>query len=309
MTLYLIRDDDSNATTDPMRLERGYLPLLDAGLPISFSVVPEVRLDTLAPGGRREEFLSPSTPASSACARLERETPLAEWLRAHRDQAGVMMHGLSHERRREGTEFGALSRSEAMRLIVRGLDVLERALDVCPRGFVAPWDAFSRESLGAATSAFDFVSTGYVDRIRLGPAYWASHLVERVSRSGVVAAGRGWIVRHPGCVFTADTRPADVGGILSRISADALICVIVLHHWMFWGEGAPHPVIAELAQRLRGKDVCGVDRAIEELDALPSGWALREAAGRAVQRACGGISCRFGEGEGGGARDFSGGRA
>ncbi len=309
MTLYLIRDDDSNATTDPTRLERGYLPLLDAGLPINLAVVPEVRLDTLAPGGQREEFLSPSRPVSSARATLERETPLAEWLRAHRGQVGVMMHGLSHERRRGGTEFGALSRSEAVRVMVRGLDVLERALGVCPRGFVAPWDAFSRESLHAATSEFDLVSTGYVDRVRLAPGYWASHVVERISRAGVVAAGRGWVVRHPGCVFTADTRPADVGGILSRISADALICVIVLHHWMFWAEETPHPVIAELARRLRGKDVCGVARVIEELDALPAGWALRQAAGRAVQRVWSGMSRRFGEGEGGGARDLSGGQA
>jgi len=309
LTLYLIRDDDGNATTDPTRLERAYLPLLDAGIPLNFSIVPEVRLDTLGPDGRREAFLNPSTTAKNACATLERRTPLAEWLRAHRGQVGVMMHGLSHERRRGGTEFGALSTSEAVRLMVRGLDVLERALDVCPRGFVAPWDAFCRESLGVATSAFDLVSTGYVDRIRLAPRSWASHLVERVSGAGVVAAGRGWVVRHPGCVFTADTRGGDVDGILSRISADALVCVVVLHHWMFWGSGEPHPVIVELAQRLRGKGVCRVDRVIEELDSLAPGWALRRAAGRGAQRILGGGWNRLGVGESGATRDFSGGRA
>jgi len=278
MTMYLVRDDDANATTEPERLERVYAPLLDAGIPVSFAVIPEVALDTRAPDGARERFLDSSRPDSSTSLPLRWDTPLARWIRANQGQVSVMMHGLSHSRRRSGTEFGALTGCEAADLVARGIDIMVDSLGRCPRAFVAPWDALSKGSLSAATSAFDLVSTGFVDRDRLSPADWAAHAAERVSGSQALPVGHGWVLRHKGCRITGATRASEVGSILDEISANAEICVVVLHHWMFREGPSPHEAVRELARVLHARTVCGVEGAIRHLDSLPPGWALARAA-------------------------------
>ncbi len=77
MTLFLVRDDDANATTRPERPERVYAPLLDAQIPLNFAVIPEVALDTRTPDGTREHFLDENSE----------------------DEEAEVVHGLSHRRR------------------------------------------------------------------------------------------------------------------------------------------------------------------------------------------------------------------
>src|SRR5215813_8954348 len=98
MSIVLVRDDDANATTRPERLARAYAPLLDAGIPVSFAVIPEVALDTRDPEGARERFLDEATADQDRLAAITPQTPLAAWLRRHRGAVDVFVHGLSHRR-------------------------------------------------------------------------------------------------------------------------------------------------------------------------------------------------------------------
>lgn len=265
MTLVLLRDDDANATTDPELLARAYAPLLDAGMPVCFAVIPEVALDTLDPDGRREGFLSAATPASRDTRTLLHGDALAAWLRGHDREVDFFLHGLSHARVREGTELGALTREEAAARLERGRRILHAALERVPLGFVAPWDAVSRGALEAVTDAFDLFSTGYVDRSRLPPSAWPSHAAERLRGDGAVRVGRSWILRHGGCRITGDTPAGDVARIVEEETARARVAVLVLHHWHF-GAGEAHPAVRALAAALRGRRVGRVADALHELD-------------------------------------------
>ncbi|MBA3683790.1 MAG: DUF2334 domain-containing protein [Planctomycetes bacterium] len=266
MTLFLIRDDDANATTDPERLGSVYAPLLDAGMPVCFAVVPAVALDTVGPDGAREGFIRADAPATGF-SRLARDTPLSSWLRADGARRDVLVHGLNHARVRTGSEFGALDRAEASARIADALAIMVAALDRAPRGFVAPWDALSRPALVAATTAFDIVSTGWVDRRKLPFGALLAHARERMSRREALPVGHGWVLRHRGCRLQPSTPPDAVAGIIGQLSERAVVTVIVLHHWQFWADGGPHPVIVALADALRGKRVGIVADAIRTLDA------------------------------------------
>lgn len=258
MSTFLLRDDDANATTDPEVLARVYAPLLDAGHRLAFATIPEVALDTLAPDGRREAFLSPAWPASAAHARMHRDTPLAVWLRAHAHEVDVLQHGLSHARVRAGTELGALGLEEARARIDLGKRILTGALDDVPAGFVAPWDKLSRDAMDAAMRAYDFVSTSWVAPGALPRRALLAHVRERLAGSMVLRAGRCLIARHRGGFLGAQTRPEDVPALL-RVASQAprggavALTVVNLHHWMFFGDAArpePHPVVRALARAL-----------------------------------------------------------
>jgi hypothetical protein len=266
MTLLLLRDDDANATTDPVRLERTYAPLLEAGIPVCFSTIPEVALDTRAPDGLRERFLHADAPDCSDKVPLVESSPLAVWLRSTGRATDVLMHGLTHARVREGTEFGSLTSEEAEARIARGRAILRRALGWDPIGFVAPWDALSRQALSACASTFQLVSTSWLGRANLPIASWPAHAVERLRRREALRLQDCWIVRHRGGRIDAGTVEGDIPGILDSLTQGADVAVVVLHHWMYWDRPDPHPAIVALARALRSRTVAGVATAVSALD-------------------------------------------
>jgi len=266
MTLFLVRDDDPNATTDPSRLARAYAPLLDAGIPVSFSVIPRVRLDTRAPDGTRERFLCESTPDCDEERALEHDSPLATWLRRNERYVDVFCHGLTHQRVRHGTEYGALTHGEARARIEDARVIFERSLGRMPLGFVPPWDALSSGSIRATTDAFPLVSTGWVSRAHLPWTAWPAHVVERMKRSEVLRISeKSRLVRHRGGKIHGESKPEDVASIVAAMGDRAELAVIVLHHWMFWDHGSDHPVIRALANALRGQRVVDVRGAVAAL--------------------------------------------
>jgi len=253
--MIILRDDDPNATTRPERLARVYAPLLDAGLPINFSIVPEVALDTLAPDGRREEFIDEDAPHSSDTVTLQSDSALSVWLRANESQLDVFQHGYTHRRGADGTEFGAISRNGAALAMEQGAAILEKALGRRPAGFVPPWDVLSRGAVEAATRKYSLVSCGWVSRQRLPISAWPAHVFERATRRECLKINGNWLLRHRGGGIAANLAPADLPARVETLTRGARVGVIVLHHWMYWDRPDPHPVIVALAQALRGKRV------------------------------------------------------
>lgn len=251
MTLFFLRDDDANATTDPDRFQRAFQPLFDVGCKVNLSVIPEVALDTLAPDGTREQFLNPDHAPSSAHIRMNREHPMARWIQSHRAIVEPLVHGLTHRRVRENTEFGALTQNEALHRMQRGKAILDEALNTQCRGFVAPWDALSRGSVEAATSTFELLSTSWLHRSQLPMRHWPAHYIERIQRAEKLNIRKAMVLRHRGGPVQPELPPERVSHVVSRLAQGVNVCVIVLHHWMFWGQREPHPVIQALAHTLR----------------------------------------------------------
>lgn len=259
--MIVLRDDDANATTDPAHLEATYAPLLDAGIPINFAVIPKACLRVLDPDGEVEGFVDVVPEGAESHVELTADAAISKWFRAHEDLAEPLLHGLTHERVRAGTEFGALSGAEAEERILLGTDILTRALGRAPTGFVAPWDALSRASLSAAVRVLDVVSTGWVSPKRLPVSAWPAHVLERRTKSAVVPVQRGWVLRHPGCRVVGDTPPDAVAKMVETLAARPRVTVIVLHHWHFWREGRrTSPVVEALARALAGREVVRVSQ-------------------------------------------------
>jgi hypothetical protein len=264
--MILLRDDDANATTEPAQLARAYAPLLDARYPINFAVIPEVALDTCAPGGRRERFIDESAPHTSATLALQTDSSLAVWLKSNASDVEVLQHGHTHRRGIDGTEFGGISHDAAAHAIERGAAILEMALGRRPIAFVPPWDVLSRGAVQAAVRTFALVSCWRVSRQRLPISAWPAHLVERTTKSEAIRIGDCWLLRHRGDRIGADLDPAEVPAVVERLTRGARVGVITLHHWRFWERGEPHPVIVALARALRGKRVGTVRHALASLE-------------------------------------------
>lgn len=267
--MIVLRDDDANATTDPERLERTYAPLLERGIPINFAVIPRASLDVKDPDGQAEGFLDVVPDGADSYAELTADSPIAAWFRAHEDLAEPLLHGLTHERYRDGTEFGALAGQEAAERIDEGREILTGALGRAPTGFVAPWDTVSKAAIVAAVRALDVVSTGWVSPARLPVSAWPAHFAERLRKSAVIPVDRGWILRHAGCRIIGGTDPNQVARIVDDLSRQPRVSVLVLHHWHFWGDdeaAQPHPVVNALARALDGRNVVTVSRARRALD-------------------------------------------
>jgi hypothetical protein len=265
VTLFFLRDDDINATTDLGRFRRAYAPLLDAGIPLNLATVPEVALDTPAPDGSRERFIGDSHPPSDATVAIEPDSELAKWVRA---TPGVepLVHVLQHRRVREGTEFGALTRDEARTRMDAGLSRLERCFGRRPIGFVAPWDLMSPGSVAAALERFPLLSTCFVDRHRLPITAWPAHVLERRRRDEVLRVRRTWVLRHRGGKITADTRPDEVPALMEGLAERARVAVVVLHHWMYWHtDPEPHPAIVAMAAWLKGRQTVSATQLLETL--------------------------------------------
>lgn len=267
MTLYLLRDDDANATTDPHRIARAYAPLLERGFSLNLSVIPEVALDTRAPDGVRERFLSEDSEDCDRVVALKGDAPMAQWLRENRSHVEALVHGLSHRRIRGGTEFGELDEHAAGARMDRGRALLEAAVAEPVAGFVAPWDALSSGSIRAAVKRFRVLSTSWLDRARLPVRWWPAHYAERVTRGESLRLGDAWVLRHRGGPIGAQLDPSEVERVVRSLSHRAEVCVIVLHHWMFWGASEPHPVIRALAKALEGQRVLRASDVAATLDA------------------------------------------
>jgi peptidoglycan/xylan/chitin deacetylase (PgdA/CDA1 family) len=262
MTRFLLREDDVNATTDLERLERTYAPLLDAGVPLTFSVIPSVRFDTLAPDGQPERFLPLHLAGSPQESPLLRSCPAAAWLREHAAQCSVAQHGFNHQRVRNNTEFGALTRAEAAARIDAGYRILTRALGSPPLAFVAPWDAMSSEALEVAVERFPVVSPSWLGRERLPARWWPAHLVERVQKSEILRLEGRLVLRHRGGPIGPQTPPDEVPRILESLAHRAEIAVVMLHHWMFWERDEPHPVVRALARALEHHEVIRLEELV-----------------------------------------------
>jgi hypothetical protein len=267
--LVVLRDDDVNATTPVDKLARAYRPLLAEGHKICFSTIPKLDTTTPGPSGQRESFIvgEPAEPFPA----LHHSSEFVAWQRENAAQAEVAMHGVTHSRVRGGTEFGSLDFAEAATRLDEGIRIITEAFGRPARSFVAPWDALSRGSLQAAAERFEIISTCFLDRRRLPVQDWPKHYLERLRQQMLLPVGGSWVLRHQGGL-TPDATPDDIPRVIQRVNGGALVTVIVLHHWMFWGTGE-HPAILALSRQLQGLTVVTLGEVADRLRQLGRiGW-------------------------------------
>lgn len=114
MRYVILRDDDTSALTPVACLERLYRPFLERGLPVTLSVIPEVRRAAVRLDGRREGFVPAGVAAGADTVPLAENSALTDYLRANEDYH-FAQHGCFHD----PAEFDRLDEVETSRLLDR----------------------------------------------------------------------------------------------------------------------------------------------------------------------------------------------
>lgn len=229
MHYVLLRDDDTSGLTPPALLERIYAPVVDRGLPVHLSVIPNVHTRSTLPDGSPEWFL-PNDPASlPETVPIGNNPRLVSYLQS-RGGFHVLQHGYEHRFQ----EFLSDDAHAVARAITRGSELLAEAGLGHPEGFVAPQDRISGPALRALASRFRMVSTCWFERSQVRGRWWLPYAVKKLRRTPHWRVGGCTLLSHPGSLL-AHTR--DYRSQLPRLQESVRsrrLTVVVTHWWEYF---------------------------------------------------------------------------
>jgi hypothetical protein len=241
MRYVILRDDDTNALTPPDCLERLYRPFLYRGLPVNLAAIPEVDVNTEMADGKREGYLFNGNGQTAGKLSIGSNSKLVNYLRGNPGYQ-VIQHGCHHDR----LEFDRLDRTEAVRRIEHGMEVLMDAGFPRPHTFVAPYDKLSRDSMWVAAARFRVLSTGWFELRRLPCAWWPKFAVKRLRQADHWRMGGTWLLSHPGCLLSCHRpRHEILEAIIRRVETHPLT-VLVTHWWEYFRDGQPDEPLIEV---------------------------------------------------------------
>lgn len=241
MNYVLIRDDDLCFFSEPERVDEVYGFVLEAGLPINFSVIPKVDASArtnsqdFGPGtyepfipaeyqGRNEQY---SVADNSGLTSYLREKPGVE----------ILQHGFCHGGTPGNYEFEERDGARAAEKIRAGAAILEGAFGAAPTTFVAPQDKYSRAAFLEIAARFDVFSLGWVDRTRLPAALLPGYFWMKARGGNVLKTRRAACIEHPGVIFSKFKNTELEVARFQAYREEHPVAVLVLHHWEFFDEG------------------------------------------------------------------------
>lgn len=244
MRYVILRDDDTNALTEPHCLERLYRPFLAHGFPVNLATIPEVDVNTLMADGTLEGYLFLRNGGKADKLAIGSNPKLVHYL-LQNPGYHVVQHGCHHDR----LEFDCPDRTEAARRIERGAQVLMEAGFSRPLTFVAPYDRLSRASMAEVAARFRVLSTGWFEPGRLPYSWWPRFAVKRLRQADHWRVGETWLLSHPGCLLSCHRpRHAILDSIVRHVETHSLT-VLVTHWWEYFRGGQPdEPLIEVLHQ-------------------------------------------------------------
>ena len=240
MHYVILRDDDTNALTPVECLEQLYRPFLDRGLPVNLAVIPNVRTDTVSPDGTIEKYLFArnfGTPSHLAFASNNR---LVRYLHENRG-FHVVQHGYDHSL----FEFGSEQRADIAGRLAKGFAALAEA-GFEPRTFVAPYDRFSRVSLGEVANRFDIISAGWFELGRLPLTWLPQYALKKLSKRPHWKVGRTQLLTHPGCLLSYHRPAASMLDTVKRQVESQRLTVLVTHWWEYFRDGKTDTSLMEI---------------------------------------------------------------
>ena len=222
-------------------LERLYRPLLDLGLPVNLAVIPNVRTDTKRAGGRPEGFLSVKNSDARLTIPVGENAKLVRYLL---DNAGyhVAQHGCHHLR----FEFDVKSAAVVSGWLEQGRRLFLEAGFQRPQTFVAPYDKFSRASLGETANQFRVISTGWFELRRLPYSWWPSYSLKRLLQRQHWRVGRAVLLAHPGCLLSRERPRAAIFDKVKECVLRRRLTVLVTHWWEYFTGGQPDEPFIEV---------------------------------------------------------------
>jgi hypothetical protein len=257
MRYVLLRDDDTNALTRPEDLEQLYRPFLDRGLPVNLAAIPNVRTDITYGQNVLEGFLLHRNGTREKMVPIGQNRELVEYLLQNPGYQ-IVQHGYIHEFVRGDCEFEQDDRPDLLRRLNHGRELLMQAGFAEPDTFVAPYDRFTRTSLGEVARRFRVVSTSWFELRRLPYAWWLRYLWKKATGRDHWYTGLAVLLSHPRC-FLSHRRPYST--MLQEIKesiASRRLTVLVGHWWEFFRDQQPDTqfirILHDLAEHLATTD-------------------------------------------------------
>jgi len=241
MHYVILRDDDTNALTPVECLEQLYRPFLDRSLPVNLAVIPNVRTDTISTDGALEKYLFAKRADTPA------ELPIAsnnELVRYLHENPGfhVLQHGYDHSL----FEFGSDQRAGIAYRLEQGAALLAAAGFGECYTFVAPYDRFSRVSLGEVAKRFAIISAGWFELRRLPFTWWPQYALKKIFNRPHWKVGRTSLLTHPGCLLSYQRPYATMLKSVKQQVESQRLTVLVTHWWEYFRGGRPDPAMIEI---------------------------------------------------------------
>ena len=226
----IIRDDDTNALTDPECLERLYTPFFQRNLPINLAVIPNVSTETRLPDGTLEGFLTAcNKKIKKANISLYENPDLVKYLKKHQNLE-ILQHGYEHIK----NEFDSNDRLDLMMRIEKGLSCFEKAGFSKPKTFVAPYDKISRPAYQELVKRFEIISTGWFELGRIPLSWIPSYLLKKLNQKPHWKVDKTLLLSHPGCLLSCqknyekifDTVKTTMGNPSNHSFSDSLVGIL-----------------------------------------------------------------------------------
>jgi hypothetical protein len=263
MRRVILRDDDTNALTPVMCLERLYRPFLERGLPVNLATIPEVRQTAKTPEGQREGFLPRRPNPAVETVALAEARALTDYLHANPGYH-IVQHGCHHDT----FEFDRTDRAEVVRRLERGAERLREAGFHDVRAFVAPHDKLSCVAFEEVARRFGVISTGWFEWKRLPMTWRPRYLLKKLSGRPHWRVNGTQLLSHPGCLLSYRRPYATMLDTIKRAIEQDELTVLVTHWWEYFREEKPDEafirVLHQLAEYLAGQP----DIAVTTFDAL-----------------------------------------
>ncbi len=252
MRYVIIRDDDTNAFTPAICLEKLYRPFLSRGLPVNLAVIPSVRSNVTMPDGRLEGYLFDKHDEAPAFAPINSNPDLVNYLHSN-GGFKIVQHGCHHD----AWEFDRQDRKEINLRLDHGRRCLQEAGFAVPDTFVAPHDKLSAAAYLELAKRFSIISTGWYEIGRLPVNWWPRFFLKKLTRKPHWQIQRTILLSHPGCLLSC-YRPYEnmLASIIKQIETRD-VTVLVTHWWEYFRNHVPnqrfievlHQTAAYLAKR------------------------------------------------------------
>ena len=229
MHYVILRDDDTNALTPVECLEQLYRRFLDRGLPVNLATIPQVRTDTLSTDGKLETYLFAKRAGPPLALPLASSGKLVRYL--HENPGfHLLQHGCDHSL----FEFDSHQRADIDSRLERGAGALAAAGFRGLRTFVAPYDRFTRASLGEVARRFGVISAGWFELRRLPFAWWPQYALKKMLKRSHWRIDRTILLTHPGCLLSYQRPYKTMLESVKKCVERHRLTVLVTHWWEYF---------------------------------------------------------------------------
>lgn len=265
MKYILLRDDDLCYFSCPESIDETYGFLLQAGVPLNFSVIPCVDASATTNSeyfgrGTYEPFIPAVYQGQNELFPIIQNPALVTYIRNLRN-IEILQHGYSHNGRDGKYEFETDDHYQLSSKIRNGQEILLETFGHRPSTFVAPQDQYSQSAFTEISKNFDIFSLGWLKKKNLPLRTHLRYYVMKLRGQNFLRDPELLTLEHPGIIFSKYRNTTTEVTRFKQYVNNHRIIVLALHHWEFYNDQknldtALHGAFVETIEWLTSREDC-----------------------------------------------------